>query len=186
MSVDNLDYRMKRKDTKNKIKEYFFLNPTTKLRVRQIERHAKVFLPSVVRYTKELENEKILKKSQIANIRVYSADRISKQFLLEKRLFNIQQLFSSGLIPFLVEQLSNPTIVVFGSYSKGEDIEQSDIDIYVEFPSKKKVILDKFEKIFQKKIQIFICKNIQDVENKELANNIVNGTTLNGFLEVFR
>ena len=177
---------MTRKNIKDKIKEYFFLNPTTKLRVRQIERVVKVPLPSVIRYTKELEEEKILKSSEIANVTAYSADRTSKRFLLEKKLFNINQLFFSKLVDFLIEKLSNPTIVVFGSYSKGEDIEKSDIDLYIESPSKKKLNLDKFEKALQRRIQVFVYNNIQNVENKELANNIVNGIPLNGFVEVFK
>ena len=177
---------MTRKNIKNKIKEYFFLNPTLKLRVRQIERVVKVPLPSVIRYTRELDEEQILNSSEIANITTYSADRTSKQFLLEKKLFNIQQLFSSELIKFLVEELSNQTVVVFGSYSRGEDIEKSDIDLYIETPSKKKINLEKFEKILQRKIQVFVYNNIQDIENKELINNIVNGITLNGFVEVFK
>jgi len=46
---------MKQKDIKQIIKEYFFVNPTTKLRVREIERTLKLSLPSVIRYCKELE-----------------------------------------------------------------------------------------------------------------------------------
>jgi len=76
---------MKTNNIKGKIKQYFFLNPTIKLRVRQIERIVKVPLPSVIRYTKELEKESILISSEIANIRVFLANRASKQFLLEKR-----------------------------------------------------------------------------------------------------
>ena len=69
---------------KDRIKAYFFLNPTTRLRVRQIEREVKIPLPSAIRYTKELEKEGILKSQEIAGIRLYSADRTSKSFLLEK------------------------------------------------------------------------------------------------------
>jgi predicted nucleotidyltransferase len=177
---------MKSKGIKNKIKEFFFLNPTAKLRVRQIERKVKVPLPSVIRYTKELEKEEILKSSIIANIKVYSADRNSKTFLLEKKLFNIRELFYSGLIDFLVKELSNPTIVMFGSYSKGEDIERSDIDLFIETPSKKKIDLKRFEEKLGRRIQIFIYKDIHKVKNKELANNIVNGIILNGYLEVYK
>jgi len=36
---------MKRKDTKQAVKEYFFVNPTVKLRVREIERTLKLSLP---------------------------------------------------------------------------------------------------------------------------------------------
>ncbi|MBI4738468.1 nucleotidyltransferase domain-containing protein [Candidatus Woesearchaeota archaeon] len=176
---------MIRRNIRDRIQQYFFLNPTTKLRVRQIERVVKVPLPSAIRYTKELEREGITKRSEIANVTTYSADRNSTRFLLEKKLFNIRQLFLSGLVDFLIEELSNPAIVVFGSYSRGEDIETSDIDLYIETPSKKKLNLEKFERTLQRKIQVFIHKNIRGVENKELANAILNGVMLHGFIEVF-
>ena len=89
---------MNQKDIKGKIKRYFFLNPTTKIRVRQIERVVKIPLPSVLRYTKELEKEEILKSSEIANIRTFSANKISKKYILEKKLFKIIQLYSTGLM----------------------------------------------------------------------------------------
>ena len=177
---------MKRKDVKNKIKQHFFSNPTIKLRVRQLERAVGVALPSVLQYTKDLEKEGFLKKSIIANITLYSADRTSQQFLLEKKFCNVRKLYTSGLIKHLIETLSNPTIVVFGSYSKGEDIERSDIDLYIETPSKKDVSLQKFEKELGKEIEIFIHSNIHKVKNKELANNILNGVVINGFIEVFK
>lgn len=176
---------MKMKDIKNKIKKHFFLNPTIKLRVRQIEREVKAPLPSVIRYTKELEKEGIFKSTKITNIIAYSADRTSKTFLLEKKLFNLYHLNTSGLIDFFIKELSNPTIVVFGSYARGEDVENSDIDLYLETTSKKKINLEKYEKILQRKIQLFIYKNIHKLENKELANNIANGIILNGFMEIF-
>ena len=176
---------MKQKNIKEKIKEYFFLNPTVKARVRQIERVLHVPLPSVIRYVRELEKEGILKRSVSANITTYSADRISRQFLLEKKFFNIQCLYASGLIDTLIKELSNPTIVVFGSYARSEDIETSDIDLYIETLDTRKIRLDSFEHKLQRKIQIFIYKNIHDIENKHLANNIVNGVLLNGSIEVF-
>lgn len=176
---------MKTKDIKTKIKENFFRHPTAKFRVRQMERELKVPLPSVIRYVKELKKEGIAKSSEIAGITVYSADRASKQFLLEKKLFNLQQIFSSGLADFLILELSNPTFVVFGSYSRGEDLETSDVDFYIETPAKKNLKLEKFEKLLARKIQIFVYRNIREIKNKDLANNIINGITLNGFVEVF-
>jgi len=172
------------KSIKNRLVDYFFKYPTTKLRVRQIEREVKVPLPSVIRYTKELESERILKSEIIAGVKLYSADRTSKIFLNEKRLFNISLLFKSGLIDLLVNELSNPTIIVFGSFAKGEDIERSDIDIYIE-STKKIKNLTNFEKKLERNIQIFQYKKINEIKNKELANNIINGIVLNGFLEAF-
>jgi len=174
------------KNIKEKIKEYFFINTSVKLRVRQIERELKLPLPSVIRYCNELEKEGILKKTEVAGVSLYSANRAHKKFILEKRLFNIRSIFNSGLIDYFIEEYSNPSIFLFGSYSNGEDIENSDIDLYIESPSKKEAKLDKFEKILKRSIQTFIYPSIFKIDNKHLSNNIINGIILNGFLEVFK
>ena len=177
---------MRIKNIKEKIKEYFFYKPTTKLRVRQIEREMKLPLPSIIRYCKELEKEGILKMTEISGIRLYSADRTSGRYLIEKKLFNIKLIFESGLIEYLIKEYSNPVIVVFGSYAKGEDIEDSDIDLYIETSKKQTFNLEKFEKVLNRKIQIFNYRNIRGVPNIHLSNNIINGVILNNFLEVFK
>ncbi len=174
------------KNIKERIKEYFFLYPTIQLRVRQIERDVSVPLPSAIRYVKELEYEGVLKHSVVYGVTLFSADRTSGQFLVEKRMHNIKALSDSGLLKYLVETLDNPTIVLFGSYCRGEDVEDSDIDIYVEAQAKKLSRLKKFEKSLGRNIQVLFYRTINDVENKELANNIINGVTLNGFLEAIR
>jgi predicted nucleotidyltransferase len=170
---------------KNTIKEYFFNNPSEKLRVRQVERKLKLPLPSVIRYVSELVEERILKSEVISNIRLFSADASSKKFLIEKKLHNIKLIYDSGLIDYLVEEYSSPPVIVFGSYSRGEDIESSDIDLYIETPSSKKPNLEKFEKLLHREIQVFIHKKIGEIANKELVNNIINGVNLNGFLEIY-
>lgn len=175
---------MRTKNIKQKIREHFFINPTAKLRVREIEKRLKLPLPSVIRYCKELKEEDILTTIKTGNVVFYTGNRGSENFFLEKKLFNIKSLYVSGLIEFLKIELSNPVILVFGSYSKGEDIENSDIDLYIETPSKKEINLDKFEKILERKIQSFRHKSISEIRNKELADNIINGIVLNGFIEV--
>jgi predicted nucleotidyltransferase len=177
---------MIRKDIKGTIKEYFFINPNAKLRVREIERVLKLPLPSVIKYCNQLKDEKILSIMSIGKINFYVADKRSESYLLEKKMFNLKQLHSSGLIEHLKENLINPPIILFGSYFKGEDLENSDIDLYVQTSLKKKLDLNKFEKILKRKIQLFVYKNITEVKNLHLANNIINGITLNNYVEVFK
>ena len=176
---------MKRKNIKQTIKEHFFLNPTTKLRVREIERILKLPLPSVIRHCKELEKEEILTTDKIGSVTFYTASR-SETYLLEKKLYNIKQIYKFGLINYLKIELSNPAIVIFGSYAKGEDTEDSDIDLYIETPSKKQVNFERFEKLLKRKIQVFQHKNLKGITNPHLANNIINGITLNSYIEVFK
>ena len=61
----------------------------------------------------------------------------------------------------------------------------ADIDVYIEDMSVNEKEFYKFEKKINRKIQLFKYKNIKAVENKELANNIINGIVLNGRIEVF-
>jgi len=177
---------MKRKDIKQTIGEFFFVNPTAKLRVREIERTLKLPLPSVIRYCRELEKESILTTIKIGNVNFYTANRGSEKYLLEKKLYNVKKIYESGIIEHLREKLSNPSIVLFGSFAKGEDTEESDIDLYIETPSRKKVSLEKFEKLLKRRIQVFQHKNLNEISNSHLANNIINGFLLNGFVEVFK
>ncbi len=170
---------------KTKIKEYFFDNPTARLRLRNIERELSLPFPSVVRYCKELKEENILKIVEISGIRFYTATR-QEEFLLQKKLYNIKRLHESGLIEHIKKELSNPPIILFGSYSRGEDVEDSDIDIYIETPSTKKISLDRFAQELKREIQIIRHKSIKEISNPRLANNVVNGIILNGFVEVFR
>ena len=173
------------KSIKETIKEYYFITPTAKLRVREIERKLKLPLPSVIRYCKDLKQEGILKTITTGNVVFYTADRTNEIYLLEKKLFNIKQIHCSGLLNYIKETLNNPAIILFGSYSKGEDTENSDIDLYIETNSKKIINLEKFEKILQRKIQVFKYNNIKKIPNIHLANNIINGITLNSYIEVF-
>ena len=176
---------MKVKNIKQVIKEYFFVNPNSKLRVRQIEKALNLPLPSVIRYCKELKNESIMKTIKTSGVVFYTSDRANENFILEKKIYNIKQLYVSGVVGYLKEELHNPAIVVFGSYAKGEDTEESDIDLYIETISKKDINLKNFEKNLQRKIQVFKFTSLKGV-NHHLANNIINGIVLNGFVEAFR
>jgi Mn-dependent DtxR family transcriptional regulator len=59
---------MIRNNIKERVKEYFFTNPTAKMRVRQLERDLKLSLPSVIRFCKELKMEGILNTVKIGNV----------------------------------------------------------------------------------------------------------------------
>ena len=171
---------------KQKIQEYFLLNPTAKLRVRQIEREIHVPLPSAIRYAKELEEEGVLQSLVISGVRFYTANRTSKTYLLEKKLFNLRSLYSSGLVEHFIETHSNPTLILFGSYSRGEDIETSDIDLMlITEKTTKDPKIEEFEAKLLRKVQIFSVKRVEDLKNNHLINNVLNGIVLNGFAEVF-
>ena len=173
------------KSIKQRIKDFFFQFPTKKIRVRQLSRELGVPLPSVIRYLHELGDEEMVKLTTLAEVKLYSANRASSKFRLEKMLFNIKRLYDSGLIDYLTTHCHFPVIVVFGSFRRGEDVEDSDIDIYIETQVEVGG-LRTFEDKLHRELQIFRYSSLKDVKNKELANNILNGITLEGYIEVFK
>ncbi|MBI3334404.1 nucleotidyltransferase domain-containing protein [Candidatus Pacearchaeota archaeon] len=176
---------MKRKYIKRNIREYFFVNTSAKLRVREIERTLALSLPSVIHYCRELENEGILTVIRIGKVVFYTANKSNEKYLLEKRIYNLRRVYDSGLVSYLKQELNNPSLILFGSFAKGEDNEESDIDLYIETPSKKRVSLEKFEKLLKRTIHVFQHKSLRELRNPHLANNIINGIPLNKQIEVF-
>ena len=61
-----------------------------------------------------IETEEILTTDKTGSVTFYTASR-SETYLLEKKLYNIKQIFQSGLINYLKIELSNPAIILFGS-----------------------------------------------------------------------
>ena len=175
---------MRQRNVKQRLLEHFFQNPTGRYRVRQLERELGLALPSVIRYTGELVDEGYLGKEVIGNTTFFIAGRTSEKYLLGKMLYNLRSLHASGVVEHLRRIYDNPTLVVFGSYARGQAIETSDIDLYVETPNKNIGDLASFEERLGRRIQPFVYANVRSVENEHLANNIINGITLNGFVEV--
>ncbi len=94
-----------------------------------------------------------------------------------KRIENLKLLVESGFMDYLRENLPGKQIILFGSYSRGEDIERSDIDIAV--IGKEKVIeVKNFEKRLKRNININFYNTMPTDEN--LKNNIMRSIMLEG------
>ena len=115
---------------------------------------------------------------------LYKADRNNKSFIQCKKIYNLQLMMESGMIPYVEEKLMPKCIVMFGSFQRGEDAEESDIDLFVE-SKQEEIELKQFEKKLGRKIEIHFKEHFTSYP-KELKNNIINGTVLHGFLEGYQ
>ena len=100
-----------------------------------------------------------------------------------KRAENLRMLYDSGLCMFLFDSFPGATLVVFGSYSFGEDVSSSDIDIAVIGSSEKDTSLDAFEKILHRKIVLQFYPSLGKI-HKYLKDNILNGILIKGGFEI--
>jgi len=172
------------KDNNYKVMKLFFDNPEIKFHIREIARQTGLSAPGVLKILKKLKDETLLVSERENVVENVKASRNEKFFLL-KKAYNALSLFESGLINCLREKYEEPeAIVVFGSYSKGEDISKSDIDVAVVTKKGAKLDLKDFEKYLRRKISIYEIQ-IND-SSKEFLNNLANGTVVYGFLRVLQ
>ena len=170
-------------NNKYRILELFFDSPTKKFQLREISRLVKLGLLSVINHIKYLEKEKFIKKEE-GNIYPYYSAKKTIKFKIYKKTNMIIRLYEIGLIEFLEDKFSPEVIVLFGSASRGEDIEESDIDLFI-IGKEDKIELKGFERKLKRRINLFFEKGIEDLP-KELRNNVVNGVVLSGYLRAFK
>ncbi len=159
----------------------FFEDNYRRINVREYARLTNISPPSASTLLKELKKEGLLKGEKERNYIFYVANREDKQFIDLSKIYWSYVLRKVGLLGYLEKEFLNlPLIILFGSLSKAEVKKDSDVDLAIFAPSKKSFSLGSFERKLKRKIQIFIFKSKEEVKNKELLNNILNGHILEG------
>ena len=174
----------------DKLRQLFTENPEKEYHVRELARLLNKSPTTISNKLKILTKENFLIFRHERGHSLYQAN-VGQGYKQIKVSYNIETLRKSGLIDFLVEEYNYPEVIIlFGSYAKGENNQNSDIDLAIITSNKKEANLSKFEKKLKHNIQLFTFskENIIDLKkkNKELLNNLINGIVLYGFLEIFK
>jgi predicted nucleotidyltransferase len=177
---------MLQKCSKEKVLSVFFEEPTTKHYLKEISKKSKIAHTSVKKILKELIKEKIIiEKNEKRGKRIFPvfySNLNYERFKIIKKINNLKDIYESGLISKIENEFMPKAIVLFGSYCFGEDIEESDIDLFVE-AKEKKIDLKKFEKKLKRKINLFFKQNFNKISSG-LKENIINGIVLQGAIEL--
>jgi predicted nucleotidyltransferase len=184
-------YKLKFTKLQMEIFRLFCIMSATSLNQREISKLLKVSPTAVGKSLKYLIKEDLLKlnKRNSLKINFLELNRDNPYVIELKRAENLKMLYESGLVDFLKNKFRGSTIILFGSYSRGEDVyygkddeKNSDIDIAIIGIKKREIDLNKFESILKRKITINFYENWNI--HKNLKENIVNGITLNGAIEL--
>lgn len=157
-----------------KVAEIFFLEPTKVHFIKEISRRINLAHTSVKIHLQALIKENLVAETKSEVFRGYRALRQNPEFISEKKIANLILIKNSGLIEALKEKYPQ-SIILFGSYDKGEDIETSDLDLFID--SKKfKFNPEKFEKYLKRKIHLIF----KEEADKSIIQSINQGTILFG------
>lgn len=162
-----------------------FVKFGTSLNQRGIARALKVSQPAVMKALPELEKDNLIKIKQDKESRRWSIELNSNnhKVMQLKRADNLKLIYESGLADYLEKEYAGATIILFGSYSRGEDTINSDVDIAVIGRKEKDIELSSFEKILERKININYYDSFKDI-HKHLKENLCNGIVLVGSVEL--
>lgn len=119
-----------------------------------------------------------VKKQGTMNLNLVTLERNQATMQL-KKLENLKQLYEINLVQHLEEHYPGTTIILFGSYARGEDTITSDIDIAIEGTKNSGTDLTAFEKKLERKINIMTYNTMKNI-HKELRENLCNGIVLAG------
>jgi predicted nucleotidyltransferase len=160
--------------------------------LRGIARPLKVSPTAVSNALKELKASGLVsvESSKKMNLMSIKLNRDNKAAIEFKRTENLRLIYESGLADFLYNEFPGCTIVLFGSYSKGYDVwigetedSRSDIDVAIIGSKEKAINLTEFDKKLERAISLNFYDSWKDI-HKHLRNNILDGITLSGGVEL--
>ncbi len=138
-----------------KLLEYFILNPTNEIHLKELARHLKMSPGSVKTYCDIFEKEGILISERKGNLRIL---RLNNEDFAVKEIK--KAYFSLLLKEIGIEEVCKDciSIAVYGSFASGEFDEKSDLDIII-IGEKKNIdysILRKIEERINRNIQLTV------------------------------
>ena len=125
-----------------KVLEVFFKEPTKIHCIREISKSISLAQTSVRNHIKELEKENLIIKKESRPFNGFVANHENEKFLFYKQAYNLYSLFDVKNI--IINKIAPKTLIFFGSYQRGEDIEWSDIDLLAVSKVKKEIDLEKY------------------------------------------
>jgi predicted nucleotidyltransferase len=177
LNKDTLMDHMIQKCGYMKTLEVFFKEPTKIHFIRSISRKINLAQTSVRNHIKFLIKNKMILEKKSNPFNGYVSNRENKEFIFYKSIYNLASL--KNLNEFIINSCYPKSLVLFGSYLRGEDIESSDIDFFVLSKTKKEFNLTKFEKTLGRKINILFSDSLEKLD-KKIQNKIKNGFVLEG------
>jgi predicted nucleotidyltransferase len=165
------------KSTIETIIAYFFIHPTEEIHLRELSRRLQLSMPTILSFVKILEKKGLILVHKGIALTTVKANVENKKFVRAKRVYNLQSIYDSGIVDVL-SQSRPDAIICFGSYSRGEDTERSDIDLAVVKGKEQKLVVEKYEKILQRKISLHFI-SLEKI-SREFKANLINGIILEG------
>ena|SRR3989338_3583881 len=169
-------------DKQNKVLGLFFNKPKH-WHFNELLEDAQISRPQLAQWLKVFEKENLIKRVKPRGKMPYYVGNIEyPTFRNRKSLFAKEILFKSGLLDHLVTLAAAKVIVIFGSFSRWDWYDGSDIDIFM-YGKDNHFEQGKYELKIKREIQLHHAENLKDLKRMEqLLPAIISGDFIKGSL----
>ena len=174
-------YKLKFTVLQQEIFRYLVIKAGLSFNLRSLARALEVSSTAIAKALPGLEKNQIVKVKKDKESKRLSIElnRDSFTIIQLKRVENLRMIYESGLVNFLSDSFPGKTIVLFGSYSLGEDTIKSDIDIVIIDAKEKNIELSEYNKKLDRLIFLHFYPDFKKI-GIPLKENILNGIVLKG------
>ena len=178
-------YKLKFTKLQQEILKFLMINAGKSFNARNIAKSLEVSQVAISKALPKLVNENLVNMQKNKETKRLSIElnRDNNKVINLKRVENLKLIYESKINELLSEKFPGSTIILFGSYSFGEDTSLSDIDIAIIGAKPKNIILKNFEEKLKRTITINFYPNLKEIK-KNLKENILNGILLKGSIEL--
>jgi len=167
---------------------WFFDYPTVPISLSELASELEISKSTAHRVVTALVREGFLNKEQIGRAWRITCNLSHPYNVTRKIPYHLQLVYESGVVDAVNGSVpDNNAIVLFGSYRRGDDTHESDLDIAVEVsgdrPSRH-IELGSIDLGFRKDVSVNLLVFSRRRVDLNVFANIANGIVLQGFLEV--
>jgi len=160
-------------------------SPFKEWHFEEIVREAQVTKLVANKWLKKYVNENLLKHTkEKGKFPFFSVGANNPFYYSLKRVYALEQIHKSGLIPKLLSLKNAKTIILFGSIIRGDWYKNSDIDIFI-FGDVLNFDKTDYEIKLGKKIELHTFQNEKEIERIKtgLIKNVINGYIIKGNMQ---
>ena len=185
-------YKLKWTRLQSEIFRFFCIKAGRSFNLREVSKFLKKSPTAVSNAIQDLKRDNLInvKKIDGANLLSIEFNRDNEKAIELKRIENLKLIYESGLVNCLEEKFPGVTVVLFGSYSRGDDVcikdleeNKSDIDIAMIGEKEKDIDLKEFNKKLEREVVLNFYGSFEKI-HKHLRNSILNGVVLLGGVDI--
>jgi len=176
------------KDAYRKVLYWFFAYPTIEISLNELIKSVNISKTTANKVVSRLVKEEFLKVQVIGKVWRISCNQQHNFNTTRKIPYHLELILNSEIVEEILKIIPNAkSIILFGSYRKGDDVDTSDLDLAVETLDNEREKLIPFGTIsrlgYREKVKVNLLKFSRKKINLNLFANLVNGFVLYGFLE---